>query len=597
MLSSNTLHCLEPDYYRSLHISNKTSQIGLENFSEYHVKQELNLSMDELEIHDQFTCKFEDSFLEIANGGACDLVMCKSENLKEFSSIGVNNYPFNSYLINDQDYEDNPINRSCNNLSLNMSNQAVLISDHNSFASRYISRSKVKSERENGSNNALVYTENQLKTSQISNFNISIDFDSNIEITELLKRHDALLENLFESLKDYSSCMTKFQFDSNLYSSTKQKAMQKTSNPNYFNYLLVQHLKSGEFKHSAELINLVDMNIQNEECKSYSIPPLVAIESIEPDYNINLYFDNHSYNYLRQEDIKLLNESSDDFGVKEDIASEAPSSHEEDLCSKINFEYEITSESFIKEETTSVTDFVHKSCVNERETYLVSKQFVKEMTVIRNLIAKFEELNSVLKCFEDLVNPHTSDSETCVKNEDSSLNKTKAQNPLIGDKFINELQYPTNESWRPSFIQMLMRKRKRKYNILNNEEKEKCLNLAANTNLYTAAIKYNVPLKNLKRWMKNGVLRKKGCGRKMISGDIESRLIFSINNYVTKDNRDVIDYSWIRRKVINLMETSNCSYSKSTAFMASNTWIRKLLSKHNIKLKLTKNSSRKLKSI
>lgn len=50
--------------------------------------------------------------------------------------------------------------------------------------------------------------------------------------------------------------------------------------------------------------------------------------------------------------------------------------------------------------------------------------------------------------------------------------------------------------------------------MLSSEIKSKAIQMAEKNGIKKAAQQYNVPIKSLKRWLKVGVERKKGGGRK-----------------------------------------------------------------------------------
>ena len=60
--------------------------------------------------------------------------------------------------------------------------------------------------------------------------------------------------------------------------------------------------------------------------------------------------------------------------------------------------------------------------------------------------------------------------------------------------------------------------------MLDPNTKRQAIDLARRTSLKEAAVKFNVPSKSLKRWLKVGHERKKGGGRKTKDPDMEKQL-------------------------------------------------------------------------
>lgn len=111
-----------------------------------------------------------------------------------------------------------------------------------------------------------------------------------------------------------------------------------------------------------------------------------------------------------------------------------------------------------------------------------------------------------------------------------------------------------------------------KYRMYSAEEKREYLNLLKEINIKKVANDYNVPLKNLKRWIKVGFQRKKGCGRKVRDPNLEKYLI-DWYNYKRKMKKCV---------TVSLFLTKAKKFNKLTDFKASKGWLNKVKLKHNL---------------
>ena len=111
-------------------------------------------------------------------------------------------------------------------------------------------------------------------------------------------------------------------------------------------------------------------------------------------------------------------------------------------------------------------------------------------------------------------------------------------------------------------------KRKSKYNILSKEQKKKILkDLKVYSTKYVSS-KYNVSIRNLVRWKKLGIERKKGSGRKFKDPYLENKML----NYYYEN--DKITTKQFREKAKEL-----CSDS---SFKASTGWLMRIKKKFNL---------------
>ena len=111
-------------------------------------------------------------------------------------------------------------------------------------------------------------------------------------------------------------------------------------------------------------------------------------------------------------------------------------------------------------------------------------------------------------------------------------------------------------------------KRKSKYNILSKEQKKKILkDLKVYSTKYVSS-KYNVSIRNLVRWKKLGIERKKGSGRKFKDPYLENKML----NYYYEN--DKITTKQFREKAKEF-----CSDS---SFKASTGWLMRIKKKFNL---------------
>ena len=111
--------------------------------------------------------------------------------------------------------------------------------------------------------------------------------------------------------------------------------------------------------------------------------------------------------------------------------------------------------------------------------------------------------------------------------------------------------------------------KKKQYNILNDKEKEKIIKELKYSDINKVSKKYNIKIRTIKRWQKNGGHRKIGSGRKYKDPSLESKLI---EWYNTHDKMTTHTF----RNVAKAM-------SNNPSFMASYGWLTKMKKKYDLK--------------
>ena len=117
-------------------------------------------------------------------------------------------------------------------------------------------------------------------------------------------------------------------------------------------------------------------------------------------------------------------------------------------------------------------------------------------------------------------------------------------------------------------------RRKAEYKILSAVEKTRCLDECAENGVKKTAFKYGVDIQSLLRWMKKGVKRKEGCGRKVYNKEMEIKLKKWYDEKVEKG--EPVSSKDIKREAAEL--------SKDPKFKASNGWLEKFKRRNKISL-------------
>ena len=116
-------------------------------------------------------------------------------------------------------------------------------------------------------------------------------------------------------------------------------------------------------------------------------------------------------------------------------------------------------------------------------------------------------------------------------------------------------------------------KRAKKYNILTEELKKKLLFDAKYMKTIDVAKKYGISTRNINRWKKKGIKRKRGSGRKYKDPELEKKIIIWYN-FQDKKN---VSAKIFRDKALEL--------SSYKSFRASSGWLTIMKKKYKIKFK------------
>ena len=122
-------------------------------------------------------------------------------------------------------------------------------------------------------------------------------------------------------------------------------------------------------------------------------------------------------------------------------------------------------------------------------------------------------------------------------------------------------------------INLRYTKRAKKYKILTEEIKKKLLVDAKHMRTIDVAKKYGISTRNINRWKKLGIKRKRGSGRKFKDPDLENKILIWYN-FQDKKN---ITAKTFKKKALEL--------SNNSSFRASSGWLTLMKRKYHIKFK------------
>lgn len=155
----------------------------------------------------------------------------------------------------------------------------------------------------------------------------------------------------------------------------------------------------------------------------------------------------------------------------------------------------------------------------------------------------------------------------------SSVSSTKVKSTNTSEIKIKKNIIKNKNKKKKLNIRERYSKRSKKYNILTVEIKKKLLVDAKHMRTIDVARKYGISTRNINRWKKIGIKRKRGSGRKFKDPDLEKKMIIWYNI----QNKKNITAKAFREKALEL--------SNNNSFRASSGWLTIMKKKYHIKFK------------
>ena len=193
---------------------------------------------------------------------------------------------------------------------------------------------------------------------------------------------------------------------------------------------------------------------------------------------------------------------------------------------------------------------------NNLNNNLIEPKLIKRKNkkYIRDIKALFPNENSNLN-EQNLLCSYSSSTKA------NSIKEAKRKRNLLKTKIKSKKAYRYGS------------KRPKRYNILNEEIKKKLLQDAQTMKTIEVAKKYGISTRNINRWKKIGIKRKKGSGRKLRDPALEKKLLIWFN---TQDKMKITS-KLFKEKALELSNNIN--------FRASSGWLTNMKKKYHIKFR------------
>ena len=166
-----------------------------------------------------------------------------------------------------------------------------------------------------------------------------------------------------------------------------------------------------------------------------------------------------------------------------------------------------------------------------------------------------------------------------ISNRNILIDKTNQEKK--GDNYVNNASNNKNNTIQNK-IKSLKRINNRKfnikarglrYNILTEEMKKQLLLDAMNMRTVEVAKKYGISTRNVNRWKKKGIQRKKGSGRKFKDPRLERKIL----EWYKMQDKETLTSRQFKEKAIEL--------SDNKTFRASSGWLTNMKRKYNLNFK------------
>ena len=367
----------------------------------------------------------------------------------------------------------------------------------------------------------------------------------------------------------FDSYYKPFNNNNKLYIETPKKINMLSNNNGYniensFNksisYKYISDSINREFKHSSNnFINLINTPQFEKICNKIFFPQNDPFHLSSTKKTPN------------KKDIKnniqssLLNENND----KENI-NNINNNYNQSTKRKLNLNY---SSPKTKIKNSDFSTSVSKSYSNKRnisknkklKNNLTENKYLSEnnvntdkLLIKRNKNKKYiNELRGLLKNEKkDIFEEISSGSSIKTKSNNKSENKIKN---ILKNKKISKKNNIKKYS-----------KRAKKYNILSEEVKKKLLLDSKHMRTIEVARKYGISTRNINRWKKLGIKRKRGSGRKFKDPGLEKKILIWYN---FQDKKKVTAKDF-RKKALEL--------SSDISFRASSGWLTSIKKKYHI---------------
>ena len=269
----------------------------------------------------------------------------------------------------------------------------------------------------------------------------------------------------------------------------------------------------------------------------------------------------------KKNDINLKNENNK-------ISLVIEENNKENINNNINY-----NQSTKRKNNKNLSSSQTKKIKNKYPIYPMSKSLrsrdKKENTskITKNEVCQKNKISSKQnkKCNEEFLSLFENEKmDICDQISFNSSTKTKSNN--MSENIIKRNLTKKKINTKKSNIRHYS-KRSKKYNILSEETKRKLLLDARHMRTIEVAKKYGISTRNINRWKKKGIRRKRGSGRKFKDPNLERKLLIWYN---FQDRKNITSKDF-REKALELSNSKN--------FRASSGWLTTMKKKYHIKFR------------
>lgn len=306
-----------------------------------------------------------------------------------------------------------------------------------------------------------------------------------------------------------------------------------------------------------------DMNIENmykEKIIGNNINFNIKNDSLNSNNCLNKNIKNNEIKeYLNKLKIytkKIVNSLGLIYSKYEYLLS--PSNNIESINSKIDIEKNKNFKNEEKENSIINNNLINKKNANKDNTNTKEDNNILSPKLNSNLFEKEKNIKPLLNINKpkNIFKPKNHDIK-----EENNLNNNNIKHPKV-----KTLKRIGNRKFN-------VKTRGLRYNILTEEKKKQLLLDAMNMRTVEVAKKYGISTRNVNRWKKKGIQRKKGSGRKFKDPRLERKIL----EWYKMQDKETLTSRQFKEKAIEL--------SDNKTFRASSGWLTNMKRKYNINFK------------
>ena len=389
------------------------------------------------------------------------------------------------------------------------------------------------------------------KSSNISTDSISLIYNENL--MHIKEDKNQIFES-FNKINESNNLKSSENSFNNINQEEKneQKIMEQKEERPYF--LPIELEKKNNTIKDLEDMVIDNNNINKEDISNQFINKNIISKDFNncPNRNeINEYFQN-----LKEDSDKILNTLKSIYEKYEYLLK---TSKDISNNTEINLENNTKINKNLKKDI--IIDINEKNIINSKEKNSKEEENSISKKIKSNYIDKGINSKPILN-----INFHKTKNIYKQKKNEAKEDNNIINNNIIHINKVKNFKRINNRKFN-------IKARGLRYNILTEEMKKQLLLDAMNMSTIEVAKKYGISTRNVNRWKKKGIQRKKGSGRKFKDPRLEKKIL----DWYKNQDKETLTSRQFKEKAIEL--------SENKTFRASSGWLTNMKRKYNLNFK------------